>query len=381
MVSSQRFHGLLDSGCVHFFFLGVLNNSPYVILLAGSPEIAMNAIGLVYFCAVAPAIVLKFSSQFWFGQVSYAHRMAACAVLMLCCFLMVAHGRGLSMSLLGVMCSSLQTALGEASCLALTSRFPSSERHVLLTGWSSGTGIAGIVGYAWVSVFLHLLGASFRAMLWSALLTLPVAWLFVYFRKIHGRFEDVVQEAPAGVAAAVGVIEDQETLGQRMRGLLPYSLPLFLVYFAEYACQSGIWITIGFPPESEAARKAFYGWSNTMYQVGVFLSRTSGALYELSLGQLPWLAAFQSGLLFFFIAVSFFRILYGWWLLAPAFATGVFGGLCYVNAFKLLSRDSHPSVRERNLALTSTADSFGVACADLVGITLQRWLAPGQWGQ
>ena len=56
---------------VRFFLMGLLNNVTYVIMIAGSPEIAAESIGLVYFLAVAPAIVVKVSSQFWFDKVSY----------------------------------------------------------------------------------------------------------------------------------------------------------------------------------------------------------------------------------------------------------------------------------------------------------------------
>lgn len=50
-------------------------------------------------------------------------------------------------------------------------------------------------------------------------------------------------------------------------------IPLFLVYFAEYAMQSGTWAAIGFPVEDENARKSFYQNANWVYQAGVFVSR------------------------------------------------------------------------------------------------------------
>jgi CLN3 protein len=55
--------------------------------------------------------------------------------------------------------------------------------------------------------------------------------------------------------------------------LWPYTLPLFTVYVAEYAVQSGTWTTIGFPvSDAESTRDAFFEYSNWMYQTGVFLS-------------------------------------------------------------------------------------------------------------
>ncbi len=372
---------------VRFFMLGVLNNVTYVIMIAGSPEIAAESIGLVYFLAVAPALGVKFSSQYWFDRVSYWWRLMVCIpVLMALAFGLVAFGP-LSTKLVGVAMVAVQSALGEASCLALTSRYPSSERRDLLTGWSSGTGIAGIAGYVVVGLFRYL-DMSFVAMLCSALLVLPAMWTYVY-ASIHGGFEgfEGVQEAAVvhvdddaeeHVAMVAGHSRRQHALDHhgelalrdRLERLMPYSLPLFGVYFAEYACQSGVWITIG---ESERSRRRFYTASNLLYQFGVFLSRSSGSVFELNLSSLPWLAVFQFGLLFFFIAVSLLEVS-GWWLLVPAFVTGIFGGLCYVNAFRLLAHDSPPSEREKNMALTSTADSLGVGCADLFGILLQRWL-------
>ena len=56
--------------------------------------------------------------------------------------------------LLGVVFASLQGGLGEASCLALTSFY---SGRAAITMWSSGTGFAGVFGYAWVAL-LHLAG-------------------------------------------------------------------------------------------------------------------------------------------------------------------------------------------------------------------------------
>jgi len=39
-------------------------------------------------------------------------------------------------------------------------------------------------------------------------------------------------------------------------------IPLFVVYAAEYALQSGTWTAIGFPVHDEQARNRFYAYSN-----------------------------------------------------------------------------------------------------------------------
>lgn len=89
----------------------------------------------------------------------------------------VGYGGSTPVQLLGVCFSSLQGGLGEASFLALTSLYDTPRA---LTAWSSGTGFAGIFGYAWVFFLKFALGLSFRATLVAANL-LAVAWLCVYF--------------------------------------------------------------------------------------------------------------------------------------------------------------------------------------------------------
>jgi battenin len=55
--------------------------------------------------------------------------------------------------------------------------------------------------------------------------------------------------------------------GQRFRlvlSLWPYMVPLFLVYFSEYAMMSGVWTAIGFPVDNVEARNKFYLYSSWM---------------------------------------------------------------------------------------------------------------------
>ncbi|EGZ19753.1 hypothetical protein PHYSODRAFT_390438, partial [Phytophthora sojae] len=120
--------------------------------------------GLVYLFDIFPALLVKLSGPYWFQLVSYRQRTVAGAVWMLLSFLVVARGRhSLGLQLLGVAFSGLQSGMMEASFLAMTSFYASPVQ--CLTCWSSGTGLAGVGGYAWVAL-LHLWGGlSFQATL------------------------------------------------------------------------------------------------------------------------------------------------------------------------------------------------------------------------
>jgi battenin len=159
------------------------------------------------------------------------------------------------------------------------------------------------------------------------------------------------------------------------RELSKYMVPLLVVYFAEYAMQSGTWAAIGFPVTDEEARKEFYTWANWTYQAGVFASRSSGKIYRPSLTAVQAMPALQVLLLAFFYAVAYFKILYGYGLMAPCFMAGLLGGCVYVNAFSLISEEVEGRERkELALATASVADSFGIMMADVAGLFIQACL-------
>lgn len=163
---------------VAFWVLGFVNNLGYVVMIAGAQEIAAGGVGLVYLFDIFPALLVKLSGPYWFQLVSYRQRTVAGAVWMLLSFLVVARGRhSLGLQLLGVAFSGLQSGMMEASFLAMTSFYASPVQ--CLTCWSSGTGLAGVGGYAWVAL-LHLWGGlSFQATLELACV-FPLLYVLVF---------------------------------------------------------------------------------------------------------------------------------------------------------------------------------------------------------
>ncbi|PRW51162.1 Batten s disease Cln3 isoform A [Chlorella sorokiniana] len=459
-----------------FWLLGLINNSAYVIMLAGANQISAAAVGLVYLAAVGPSLLCKASVPYWFHLVRYRTRMQAVALLMTASYTTVALSSSRGWQLLGVVLASLQSGLGEASCLALTSHY---RGRAAITMWSSGTGFAGVFGYAWVLLLHFLAGLSFTATLLLANATCA-AWLAVYHLLLEAPEEraaqlwrhdsadwagaaaasegslggraaeqqrrrqdgggsrggapqvpllaeaagrDAVGEPDSSRAQEGGSEEQQRLLGgdegassdpqqaqqaqqsqqqqqqqlelgegseewrpskagrmtwrerlQRTVALWPYMVPLFLVYFAEYAMQSGTWTAIGFPVTSEMARHRFYFYANWKYQMGVFLSRSSGMLYQASRTMLWAMPIMQVGWLVFFLLDAVHHWWYNYGLLLPCFMTGLLGGAVYVNAFTLISKEVPPQYREFSLGAASLADSLGVALADVCGILIQGCL-------
>ncbi|KAI8106057.1 hypothetical protein M9435_000607 [Picochlorum sp. BPE23] len=308
---------------VAFWLLGLLNNASYVIMIAGAVKISASAVGLVYLCAVLPGIICKASAPYWFHKVSYSRRMVLAAFLMVMAFLFVGLGETRGVQLIGVLLES-----------------PDGRAHMieeLFTGNSI--------------LVMDALGAEESE---------PLA-----------RTNDTERHSRKLSAVARMTFKEKFMF---VLGLWSYTVPLFLVYFAEYAMQSGVWTSIGFPVDDEEARHRFYVYANWMYQGGVFVSRSSGTVWQAEKPTLWTMPVIQVVLLLFFGCVAVYHVLYNWGLLLPCFCTGLLGGAVYVNAFTLISRDVPVEYKEFSLAAASVSDSIGVAAADVAGILLQGCL-------
>ena len=374
---------------------------------------------------------VKLTGPYWFHYIQYRHRIIIASILMALAFIVVAWGgmtSSLGLQLFGVILCSTQSGFGEASFLAFTAFF---ESRLALTAWSSGTGFAGIFGFGWVVFFTIGLKASFELTLLIALV-LPV--LFALNFELVLNVPDIKREVRMSMDEAVaefnmptmGSVEGAQTTDEATNPILadesqrnelsdtctpaddgmnrqkakkeyedkdlsaaaaemtineriantvslwPFMVPLFLVYFAEYAMQSGVWAAMGFPVDSENARNNFYEYSNWMYQLGVLVSRSSGMFWKADMKALWGMPLLQVMLLLFFILDAYYQFWYDWSLLTLCFVVGLLGGAVYVNGFALISEKVPPQLKEFSLSAASIADSLGIAFSNVAGIFIQK---------
>ncbi|KAL3806093.1 hypothetical protein ACHAXA_002464 [Cyclostephanos tholiformis] len=477
-----------------FWFLGLLNNSPWVLMLACATDISSGGVALV---------MVKISAPYWFHLISYETRIYTTSVAMgLACFLVGLGGLlrdgdgggardgveddrgglGLALELLGVSFMSFACSLGESSLLALAGKFDSmvlppiaplesyrvisegsmesaniisgrnfghehrldddvneieseydagklmkkvvAHQRSCITAFSSGTGLAGIVGYAYKALFSNVLGWDLSATVWSAMAS-SLAYSFIYRRGLHCTDSGTERLVQLGTGPPAAILEsslfvdeyaihDRRRHGhggedsgsalemsntenvhlrtlQRLRtdssgpsrvvtafdrlrmvlSLWPYTIPLFTVYAAEYMLQAGVWSAMGFPVTSAAARAQFYHYSNWTYQAGVFVSRSSGTLWTASLPIL-WLMPFlQVVNLIFFWLDSLHRFWYNYSLILPCFVAGLLGGSVYVQGFSRVNMDMPIEIKEFAIASVGVADTFGILVADVLSLFLQ----------
>jgi battenin len=200
---------------VYFWFLGLLNNASYVIMIACAKNISEGGTAMVFLANEGPSLLVKLSAPYWFDHVSYQRRMLLATLAMISSFSLVAFNSSesysgkftLAWSLLGVALGSFQGGLGEASLLALAGKCDgettsTSSKAQCLSCFSSGTGMAGVFGFFWKWLWTDFLGFSVSKMLWLAMI-LPAGY-WATFRRV------MVEEANHSPVATTNSCTDED---------------------------------------------------------------------------------------------------------------------------------------------------------------------------
>lgn len=156
-------------------------------------------------------------------------------------------------------------------------------------------------------------------------------------------------------------------------------LPLLLVYVSEYTINQGVAPTLLFPLSSTpfAHYRSFYPTYNTIYQAGVFLSRSSLPLFRIHRLYPPSLLQCLNLVLLILHAMYPF-LPNVWFVFAMFFWEGLLGGLVYVNAFAEIQDKTPRSDREFSLTVTSVSDSAGICTAGFLSTALEVGLCTWQ---
>lgn len=156
-------------------------------------------------------------------------------------------------------------------------------------------------------------------------------------------------------------------------------LPLFIVYTAEYTAISGIAPTLLFPLDETpfGALRDFYPAYNAIYQVGVFISRSSILFFRLKNIYTP--SILQSVNAAVLLAHAFLYFLPSVWIVfAIYFWTGLLGGAVYVNSYAKITDEVPEEDREFSLGTVSVADTLGILLASFVSMPLEPAICAAQ---
>jgi battenin len=105
--------------------------------------------------------------------------------------------------------------------------------------------------------------------------------------------------------------------------------------------------------------------------VGVFISRSSGNLFTVSL-KILWVMPMLQGVnLFIFWLISIHHFWYDYSVLLMCFIAGLLGGGVYVQGYNRINADMPKELREFAISSASVADSFGILVADISSLFIQ----------
>jgi battenin len=374
-----------------------------------------------------PSFLTKLVAPYFIHRVPYSLRICVFVALSSSGMLLVAftpaHTGSVAAKLVGVVLASLSSGGGELSFLGLTHYYG----HLSLAAWGSGTGGAGLIGAGLYVVLTGWVGLGVKGSLLVGAV-LPGIMLVAFFgvlprerlrgwRKEYeplqegdnvdgssvimgrerrdGEEEEGFEDVPAGAASASllapGPSVAATAYGSGGKGsfaanlrrarvlFFPYMLPLLLVYVAEYTINQGVAPTLLFPLEQSpfSEFRAFYPFYGFLYQLGVFISRSSTPfvrihhLYFPSLLQVANLVLLTLHALLNFIPSVYLVFVIIFW-------EGLLGGAVYVNTFAEIMEKVPAEDREFSLGATSVSDSGGICIAGFLGMAMEVWLCGWQ---
>ncbi|XP_053384064.1 battenin-like isoform X2 [Mercenaria mercenaria] len=364
---------------IGLFVLGTINNLPYVIVTSAASTIAdsfgkKNLIGLVFGANVALSAIVKTINGAFLLNVPYGARFIANAVLMLIGLFGVAYAPSFWFSLVCIVFVGASAAFGENVALGYLRLFPSK----MVNAWSSGTGMAGVLGSLLYITFGCVVGAGgdnqdkLRHLIqYAFLLTSPAVALYLvsYFFII---------KCPKTVPAVPQVQEEKEPMLDEeefpsvdvkessfrrifrcLKLVLWMALNLSAVYLFEYIAQ-GCAAKVRPKSEYNVGCPELYAGLSLCYQAGVFVSRSSVQMFQIRKVHILSILQFINMMLWLidvhykFLPVSILPSL--------MIYVGLLGGASYVNIFYLLLHDDKYPDKDRELCINITAlfITFGI---------------------
>jgi battenin len=359
-----------------FFIFGLVNNVIYVIFLSAAADILEKQQNIrkstVLLADILPCLLVKLIAPHFVRIIPYRFMVGACVVFSTLALLFVAWLDPIWLKFTGILLASLSSGLGETAFLALTSYY--DPRVVIY--WSSGTGAAGIIGSVYYSLCSSVFELGMTTILTMACI-LPILMSLSYAFLLQK--ERAVIPAASGGELSPKPKSVHLSFGNRVKMIKPlivrYIIPLFLVYYAEYTINQGVFFSLLYPLERTPFKhyNDHYKTYSTIYQVGVFISRSFGRLIPVANG---WIFAILQCVMLALLSceVVFSYIDHVWIVFGMILFEGLLGGAAYVNTFCNITEQVDPSNLEFSMAFTGIADSSGIGLAGFTCLFFEPFL-------
>ncbi|XP_969480.1 battenin-like [Tribolium castaneum] len=357
---------------ISFWIFGLCNNYGYVVMLTAAADIIFTSggkrskerectyvsTGTILLADIIPGIFAKLVTPF--VPFCVRVRIVICVLLSASGFLFVGCGRILTLSIIGVVATSFSSGLGEVTFLQYSSYYDSN----VLSTWSSGTGGAGVIG-ALSYALLQNIGFTLTLMIMLLIPSTMALTFFMLLPKPQPTETAVIQQD----VNAEEIKKPKETLIKKIMhipSLCKYMIPFGLVYFLEYFINQGTFELIHFK-NTRLSPDDQYRWLQVIYQVGVFISRSSANLFYIK--QIWIMSVLQAvNVAIFTTEVIYFYLPNFWIVVALTLWEGLLGGAAYVNTYYRIRNEVKEEMHQFSMAITSFSDSIGISLAGIVAV-------------
>eukprot|EP01091_Cochliopodium_minus_P010382 TRINITY_DN2730_c0_g1_i1.p1 TRINITY_DN2730_c0_g1~~TRINITY_DN2730_c0_g1_i1.p1 ORF type:complete len:415 (+),score=74.71 TRINITY_DN2730_c0_g1_i1:22-1245(+) len=371
---------------IAFFLIGLINNYSHVIIISAAKDILNHGdlympTGAILLADTFPNLITKIIAPFFMHKIPYPIRVVAIFASFAGSFQLVAWPKSIFLKLLGVCINSFATGLGEVTFLSRSSYYHKNT----VSAWGSGTGAAGIVGSLFYLFLSSLIKMKYEInlMIQGCVTVLLLVAYFVILQKPLTEEKNVIDEenVPLDVKQNENsTLLDKEisilTFKQRffyLPKLMKYLIPIFLVYYAQYTTNQGIYPVLLF--EKPFDHLTFYRFYVFLYQTSVFISKSSVNFFPIT--RIYLLPIFQIINMFFLLFQVIYNFIpYYWLVFFIIFWEGLVGGACYTNTYYLISQNVEPKYLEFSLGITSVADTLGIVLAGFSALLIEPALYP-----
>ncbi|CCG22619.1 Yhc3 protein [Candida orthopsilosis Co 90-125] len=389
-----------------FFIFGLLNNILYVIILSAAIDLVGSATpkGVVLLADIMPSFTFKLVAPFFIHLIPYKTRLFSLVGLSSTGMLLISLSsqQAIVVKIFGIMLASLSSGMGEVSFLQLTHFYTGGnadgDSSIGISGFSSGTGGAGLCGSFLFMLMTNMLGIPVTIVLLLFAIC-PLGFLATYYlllplpdHEYHEIEDTLFDESSEEIGIDTGPVDLESstialitqhfktTLGKIQPLIVPFMIPLSMVYISEYVINQGIAPTLLYPLE-DLPRWLFTSYRDIyvvygfLYQLGVFISRSSIS-FGIRIKRLYLLSVLQ----FVNVIITIIQSVYDfpftsiWLLLILILYEGLLGGFSYVNTFVSVSEGVPKTKREFSMGCVSVSDGLGIAIAGCINLWLEKKL-------
>ncbi len=370
-------------------FVGLINNNGYVLVGTKAQELAKSFhqekfMAAFQFMLIFFNLFIRAFNMKYFIKFKHTSRIIVNTIILMSAYTIIAitsRYESITAFVFALIASSLMGAgscFGESTVLGYLKGFPA----VVVVGWGSGTGFAGVFG-AGISILLKLKLNTFYLCLGClplCLLYVGLFFLIVYRKnKLLANATDETKPLTNEPHSANEAIFNDNLKWVNIKAVLPkiyfFCINLASVYFLEYSIMTAYGDhTTKMLKKVDNNYNSFlvenaYMFICLSYQIGVVISRSSLKLIQVKKVQIITLLQYINWCLW--LLEAFNMIVTNYYILFVHMVfVGLMGGCQYVNVMFLILNSEDLNINQKELAINMTTffDDIGITLSSILSI-------------